>query len=103
MIAAVQESQNQKQEQSIPIMNEALKMISTTENFTFQKINWEKKLSLKSLSCQSGYKKHIKSFIKVMGTSEYFCQEDIEEYLMKIQREDNGREEAERQSKSTKM
>jgi len=38
-----------------------------------------------------------------MGTSEYFCQEDIEEYLMKIQREDNERYEAERQSKSTKM
>ena len=85
------------------MIDEAPKMISTTGNINSKKIDWVKKLSLKSRSCQNGYKKHIKSFIKVMGTSEYFCQEDIEEYLMKIQREDNEREEAQRQSKSTKM
>ena len=88
---------------NIPAINNESAMLSTTGNINSKKINWAKKLSLKSRSCQNGYKKHIKSFIKVMGTSEYFCQEDIEEYLMKIQREDNERDEAERQSKSTKM
>ena len=85
------------------MIDKAPKMISATGIVNSKKINCDEYDSLKSRSCQSGYKKHIKSFIKVMGTSEYFCQEDIEEYLMKIQREDNERDEAERQSKSTKM
>ena len=38
-----------------------------------------------------------------MGTSEYFCQEDIEGYIMRIQKEDEMRDEASKQSKSTKM
>ena len=38
-----------------------------------------------------------------MGTSEYFCQEDIEGYFIRIQKEDNKRDEALKQSKSTKM
>ena len=38
-----------------------------------------------------------------MGTSEYFCQEDIDTYLEEVQREDNEKEETERQGKSTKM
>ena len=38
-----------------------------------------------------------------MGTSEYFSQDNIEDYFSRIQKQDNEKDISERQSKSTKM
>ena len=73
-------------EENILVIDNEPAMISTNTNNNIKKNNWKTKLSRKSLSCQKGFKKHIINFIKVMGTSEYFCQEDIEDYLIRIQK-----------------
>ncbi len=38
-----------------------------------------------------------------MGTSEYFSQDNIDDYLNRIQKQDAKRDESKRQSKPTKM
>ena len=53
-----------------------------------QSVNWRSRLSMKSPSCQRGYKKHILNFIEVMGKVEYFCQDDIDDYLIRVHNQD---------------
>ena len=43
---------------------------------------------MKSRSTQDAYKKHILNFIDVMGKAEYFCQDDIDDYLIIVHTED---------------
>ena len=53
------------------------------------KPKWKNKLDLKSKTTASGYKPHIKAFIKARGKSETFIQEDIDDYFANIKRTDD--------------
>ena len=65
--------------------------------------SWQQKLKYKGVHCEKAYKKHILDFRKVCGTTEYFCQGDIDGYLHHLNQDDERRPREKKRSKSTKI
>ena len=64
--------------------------------------NWEYKLKKRGDSCQKFYPQHIKAFRQKMGTHQYFSQDDIDNYLFKMNEKDREAKPGKASSKSKK-
>ena len=64
--------------------------------------NWEYKLKKRGDSCQKFYPQHIKAFRQKMGTHQYFSQDDIDNYLFKLNENDREAKPGKAASKSKK-
>ena len=54
-------------------------------------VKWENKLALKSYVTSANYKPHIKAFINDMGKGDIFVQDDVDDYFIRMQQQDDSK------------
>ena len=90
-------------EEQLHELVESQPQISNVNDPNFVPKNWEYKLRKKGDSCHKFYPQHIKAFRKKMGTHQYYSQDDIDNYLYKLNEDDKKAEPGKAASKSKKL